>query len=60
VTSQISDTAKLEQEIAITFNGATVRDVVVDEEFGNVTATVDDRNNVECGFIEDFKCVRDE
>lgn len=44
----------LEQKISKLFNGAVVTDVQVDPEFGNVTATVNGRKNVDCGFIEDF------
>lgn len=32
----------------------SVADVFIDEEFGNVTATVDGKTNVDCGFIEEF------
>lgn len=44
----------LEQKISKLFNGAVVTDGHIDEEFGNVTATVNGRKNVDCGFIEDF------
>jgi len=44
----------LTQKISKLFNGAVVSDVVIDIEFGNVTATVNGRSNVDCGFIEDF------
>lgn len=44
----------LEQKISKLFNSAVVTDAQVDIEFGNVTATVDGKKNVDCGFIEDF------
>lgn len=44
----------LSQMISKLFNGAVVTEVYVDAEFGNVTATVAGRKNVDCGFIEDF------
>lgn len=37
------------------FNGASVAKVVIDDEFGNVTATVDGNAFTDCGFIEDFE-----
>ncbi len=37
------------------FNGASVAKVVIDDEFGNVTATVDGKVFTDCGFIEDFE-----
>lgn len=45
---------QLEQSISSRFNNSTVTDVSVDEEFGNVTATVDEVSNVDCGFIEEY------
>jgi len=45
----------IELQISKAFNGANVSNVVVDEEFGNVTATVDNIKNIDCGFIEDYK-----
>ena len=44
----------LAAQISKMFNGATVTDVQVDSEFGNVTATVNGKKNVDCGFIEDY------
>jgi hypothetical protein len=44
----------MEDQIKKIFNGATVSEVVVDAEFGNVTATVNGKHNVDCGFVEDF------
>ncbi|WP_166895690.1 hypothetical protein [Massilia sp. CCM 8734] len=44
----------MKKQIEKMFNGATVSDVVVDPEFGNVTATVNGKKNVDCGFAEDF------
>ena len=41
-------------QISKTFNGAVVGKVVIDREFGNVTATVNGRVNTDCGFLEDF------
>ncbi|AKO78221.1 hypothetical protein EN12_24325 [Vibrio cholerae] len=37
------------------FNGASVAQVVIDDEFGNVTATVDGKTFTDCGFIEEFE-----
>ena len=42
-------------KISSDFNGASVTAVVVDTElYGNVTATVNDISNVDCGYIEDY------
>jgi hypothetical protein len=49
------DIEAIKNKISIIFNGSEVSNVVVDEEFGNVTATVDGRTNTDCGFIEEFK-----
>jgi hypothetical protein len=46
----------MERQISNKFNGAKVGDVVVDKEFGNVTATVNGKKNTCCGFIEDYTC----
>ena len=48
------NTTEITEQIAKIFNGATVTDVKVDSEFGNVTATVNGKINVDCGFIEDY------
>lgn len=45
----------LEIKIAKRFNGAKVEGVIIDEEFGNVTATVNGKTNTDCGFTEDYK-----
>lgn len=34
-----------------------VKDVIIDEEFGNVTATIGTHKNVDCGFIEDYSLI---
>lgn len=46
---------KIEELISKRFNGATVKNVFIDEEFGNITATVNGISNVDCGFIEEYK-----
>lgn len=48
------DGNKLMPAISAIFRGASVENVVVDAEFGNVTATVNGLENVDCGFVEDF------
>lgn len=45
----------LEKKVSKRFNGAKVENVIIDEEFGNVTATVNGMKNVDCGFIEDYE-----
>lgn len=45
----------IETEISLRFNGSAVKDVLIDGEFGNVTATIDGAKNIDCGFIEDYK-----
>ena len=45
----------LESKIRIRFNNAEVKDVCIDDEFGNVTATVNGHVNTDCGFIEDYR-----
>lgn len=40
--------------IAKQWNGARIGEVTIDNEFGNVTATIDGKTNMECGFIEDY------
>lgn len=37
------------------FNGQTVSDVIVDDEHGNVSATVDGKKGIDAGFIEDYE-----
>jgi hypothetical protein len=44
-----------QEQISKKFNGAKVSDVVIDDEFGNITAIVNDERGVDCGFIEDYK-----
>jgi len=44
----------LEQKISKVFNGAGVTDVIIDDEFNCVTATVDGRTNTDCGWLEDY------
>ncbi|MCX8796137.1 hypothetical protein [Vibrio parahaemolyticus] len=39
------------------FNGASVSNVIIDDEFGNITATVDGKTFTDCGFIEEFEKV---
>ncbi len=45
----------LSEQISKKFNGAKVSNVKVDDEFGNVTATVDGKTGIDAGFIEDYK-----
>jgi len=45
----------LEKQISYIWHGAKVENVVIDEEFGNVTATVNGKTNTDCGFLEDYK-----
>jgi molybdopterin-binding protein len=45
----------MKEQIEKMFKGAAVSDVAIDTEFGNVTATVNGKKNVDCGFIEDFE-----
>jgi len=45
----------LKEKISKRFRGAKVENVIIDEEFGNVTATIDGKKNIDCGFIEDYK-----
>lgn len=50
-----SDLEKIAKAISVTFHSAKVSNVVIDDEFGNVTATVDGVTYVDCGYIEDYK-----
>lgn len=45
----------LEQKISKRFKGEKVEDIIIDDEFGNVTATVNGVKNTDCGFIEDYE-----
>lgn len=45
----------IEKQISKRFKGAEVSNVVIDDEFGNVTATVDGRTYTDCGFITDYQ-----
>ena len=47
-------TNTLAEQISIRFNDADVSDVVIDSEFGNVTATVGEQKGVDCGFVETY------
>lgn len=40
------------------FNGASVSDVRIDAEFGNVTATVNGLKNIDAGFVEDYESLK--
>jgi len=53
----MKNTGVISKMISDSFNGAKVEDVVIDSEFGNVTATVNDQKGVDCGFIEDYKVI---
>jgi len=44
----------LEKQISDIWHGAKVENVVIDEEFGCVTATVSGRTYTDCGWIEDY------
>jgi len=45
---------QLLHKISKLFNGARVSNITIDEEFGNVTATINGIQNVDCGWIEDY------
>jgi len=45
---------RIAEQISTIFNGLPVKKVIVDDEFGCVTATVDGAKNVDCGWIEDY------
>jgi hypothetical protein len=53
--SIVQTISPMEKEISIIFNGSEVVNVIIDSEFGCVTATVDGVKNVNCGYIEDYK-----
>ena len=44
----------LEKQISHIWHNAKVENVVIDEEFGNVTATVNGMTYTDCGFLEDY------
>ena len=43
------------EKISKRFCGAKVSNVKIDEEFGNVTATINGVKNVDAGFIEEYR-----
>lgn len=45
----------MESKISKIFKGATVENIIIDDEFGNVTATVNGKKNTDCGFTEDYQ-----
>ena len=45
----------LKEKISKKFKGAKIKDIIIDNEFGNVTATVNGIKNTDCGFIEDYE-----
>ena len=45
----------MELQISKIWNSAKVENVIIDDEFGNVTATINGKKNIDCGFIEDYK-----
>lgn len=45
----------LKEAISRAWNNAIVEDIIIDDEFGNVTATINGNKNIDCGFIEDYK-----
>ena len=44
----------LRKKVSLRFNNSEVENLVVDDEFGNVSAKVDDMNFVACGYLEDY------
>jgi len=44
----------LNKLISKAWNNAIVEDIIIDDEFGNVTATINGNKNIDCGFIEDY------
>lgn len=49
---------KIMNKISEMYNGANVSNVVIDDEYGNVTATIEGLGNfIDCGLItdDDFK-----
>jgi hypothetical protein len=45
----------MEKQISKLFNGATVSDIIINDEFGCVTATINGVTNMDCGWVEDYK-----
>jgi len=45
---------RIAEQITKKFNGSPVDNVLIDDEFGNVTATVDGVTNVDCGWLEEY------
>ena len=45
----------LEDQISKKFNGEKVENVRIDDEFGNVTATINGKKNIDCGFKEEYE-----
>lgn len=44
----------LAQKVSFSFNGSSVEDVKIDNEFFNVTATINGTTNVDCDWLENF------
>ena len=45
----------LKKQISHIWHNAKVENVVIDEEFENVTATINGMKNIACGFLEDYE-----
>jgi hypothetical protein len=49
------DIVKIQQMISKVWNGAKVENVIIDKEFDAVTATINGKINIDCGWLEDYK-----
>jgi S-adenosylmethionine hydrolase len=54
-TKQVKDIYNIKEQIQKEFRGLEVSNVCIDEEFGNVWATVDGMKYVDCGNIEYYQ-----
>lgn len=50
-----SNLINLAKQISEAWHNAKVENVLVDSEFGNVTATINGNKNIDCGYITDYK-----
>lgn len=44
----------IRQQISKIYKGGCVTNVVIDEELGNVVATINGKKNIDCGWVEDY------
>ena len=50
----MNTTQKIKNKISEMYNGAKVSNLVIDEEFGNITANIEGLGNyIDCGRIDD-------